>query len=69
MSEPLADMSTLEMFILINNPITDKGLQEIKWLGGLTRIALNNTKVTAAAVADLQQALPKCKIEWDAPKN
>ena len=60
-------MPTLEHLSLYNGPITDAGLTELKRLKRLTLLRLPGTKITAAGVADLQQALPKCKIEWDAP--
>jgi hypothetical protein len=31
----------------------------------LTALDLKGTKVTAAGIAKLQKALPKCKIEWN----
>jgi serine/threonine protein kinase/Leucine-rich repeat (LRR) protein len=33
----------------------------------LTRLSVSETKVTPAAVAALQKALPDCKIDWDGP--
>lgn len=63
-----AQMQSLEQLSLHNSPITDQGLPELKTLKKLTRLDLTGTKVTAAGVADLQQSLPNCKIEWDAPQ-
>jgi hypothetical protein len=41
-------------------------LEECK---SLTLLKLKGSKATAAQVAALQQALPKCKIEWDEPAS
>ncbi len=60
----LATMGTLETLVLANNPVTDAGLAEFKKLTGLTVLNVAGTKCTAAGVADLQRALPKCKITW-----
>ncbi len=65
----IAEMPTLEQLSLTKSPVTDAAIPELKKLKGLTILHLFGTKVTAAGVADLQQALPKCKIEWDAPKE
>ena len=64
-----AEMQTIEKLGFSNSPITDAALPELKQLKGLVILHLFGTKVTAAGVADLQQALPNCKIEWDAPKE
>src|SRR5438552_2461631 len=42
--------------------VTDAGLKELKDLKKLTLLWLRDTKVTDAGVADLQKALPACKI-------
>ena len=42
--------------------VTDAGLKELKDLKQLTSLNLAETKVTADGVADLQKALPGCKI-------
>lgn len=65
----LATMEKLQTLGLGNNPITDKGLSELKGLQNLKAIHLRGTKVTAAGVADFQQALPDCKIDWDGAKE
>jgi hypothetical protein len=44
--------------------VSDVGVTEIARLEGLTTLYLNDTNVTGAGVAELQKALPKCKIEW-----
>ena len=68
MAVQLAKIQTLDALDLTKSPITDAALPELKQLKGLTMLRLLGTKVTAAGVADLQRALPNCKIEWDAPK-
>ena len=40
----------------------DEGLVHLKRLTNLESHYLSDTKVTDAGVAELQQALPKCKI-------
>jgi len=47
--------------------VTDAGLQYLKGLSELYWLWLDNTKVTDAGVRKLQQALPKCMIEWTPP--
>ena len=47
---------------LIGTTITDAGLVHLKRLTRLQRLVLDFTKVTDAGVADLQKALPNCKI-------
>ena len=42
--------------------ITDAGLVHLKGMTGLSMLLLQGTKVTDAGVADLQKALPDCKI-------
>lgn len=64
-----AEMQTIEKLGFSNSPLTDAALPELKQLKGLVILHLFGTKVTAAGVADLQKALPNCKIEWDAPKE
>jgi hypothetical protein len=43
--------------------VSDAGLKELAELKTLTSLNLQNTKVTAEGVKELQTALPKCKIE------
>ena len=47
--------------------ITDAGLEHLKGLNHLSELRLGAAKVTDAGVKTLQQALPKCKIEWKPP--
>jgi internalin A len=48
--------------------VTDSGLVHLKGLTKLLELDLRKTKVTTAGVADLQKAIPNCKIEWDGAK-
>jgi hypothetical protein len=49
--------------------VTDAGLEHLKNLTRLKELDLYDTKVTAAGVAELQKALPKCQIRFGpAPK-
>jgi hypothetical protein len=61
----LADMGGLEHLRIGGNPVTDKGLAALKKLKALHFLDVRNTRVTEACVADLQQALPACKIQRD----
>ena len=47
---------------LIGWRITDAGLVHLKELTSLETLTLSETQVTDAGVAELQQALPDCKI-------
>jgi hypothetical protein len=42
--------------------VTDAGLKELAQIQGLTILDIRHTKLTKAGVAELQKALPKCKI-------
>ena len=52
----------LKRLNLRQSQITDAGLMHLKRLTNLEELWLNNTKITDAGVADLQKALPTCKI-------
>ena len=47
---------------LSNTRVNDAGLVHLERLTKLEQLTLFDTKVTAAGVKKLQQALPKCKI-------
>ena len=47
---------------LAGTKVTDAGLKELKDLKQLTYLQLGHTGVTDDGVADLQKALPGCKI-------
>ena len=58
----LADLKQLTWLSLTVTRVTDAGLKELADLKQLTTLNLEDTKVTADGVADLQKALPGCKI-------
>ena len=67
---PVADLSPLRGMPLtflwcLNAPVSD--LSPLEDCKNLRELKVIKTKVTAAAVAALQKALPNCKIEWDDP--
>ena len=41
------------------------GIRHLEGLTNLTALDLRKTKASAAGIAALQKALPKCKIDWD----
>ena len=43
--------------------ITDAGLVHLKGLTNLRLLSLKKTQITSAGIAELQKALPNCKIE------
>jgi hypothetical protein len=60
-------LKTLEWLDLRDTKITDAGLKSLKGLTNLRSLSLQGTRVTAAGAKELQQALRKCKIEWEPP--
>jgi hypothetical protein len=58
----LKDMPQLTQVGLMETQVTDAGLIHLKNLRNLTALALEKTKVSEAAKADLKAALPKCGI-------
>ncbi|MBS0210775.1 MAG: protein kinase [Planctomycetes bacterium] len=66
----ISDLSPLQGLPLatlrcMQNPIAD--LSPLEDCETLKNLNVTRTKVTPASVADLQKALPNCKIEWDDP--
>ena len=59
----VAKLTQLSTLVLDDTPITDMGLKEVARLTQLQYISLLGTQVTDASVADLQKALPNCKIK------
>ena len=51
--------------LLDETSVSDAGIEHIRQLRGLREVRFNHTKVTAAGVASLRAALPKCKIVWE----
>jgi hypothetical protein len=62
--EHLEELTQLQYLSLAGNPITDAGLERLKGLTRLQWLSLDGTKVTDAGVKKLEQALPKCKIQF-----
>ena len=58
----LKDLNQLTSLDLHQTQVTDAGLKELKDLKQLTSLNVYETQVTANGVADLQKALPGCKI-------
>ena len=58
----VAKLQKLKTLFLASTQITDEGLVMVAKLQNLRSLGLNNTKVTAVGVADLQKALPNCRI-------
>ncbi len=61
---PLSGMTMLTLYCY-ETPLTN--LAPLKTCSKLNKLTLKGTNVTAVSVAELQQALPECKIEWDDP--
>ena len=49
---------------LSGTEVTDAGLKELAALKNLTTLHLGHTQVTDAGLKELQQALPRCEIDW-----
>ena len=58
----LKGLTNLEQLDLVDTQVTDAGLVHLKGLTKLRTLFLDSTQVTDAGIADLQKALPKCKI-------
>ena len=59
----IAKITTLERLTISGSGrVTDAGLRHLGTLQKLTSLDVNRTKATAKGVADLQTAIPKCKI-------
>ena len=58
----LKGLTGLQTFYLGETQITDAGLVHLKGMAELQWLYLQRTKVTDQGVADLQKALPNCKI-------
>jgi serine/threonine protein kinase len=58
----LSGMTGLTNLSLSYNPLTDRGLRELLPLTELKEVAVSNTSITSAGAAELQAALPDCKL-------
>ena len=63
----LKELKNLEHLLLAENQISDAGLEHLKALTKLQWLDIKRTAITDAGVADLQKALPNCKIETNIP--
>jgi Protein kinase domain/Concanavalin A-like lectin/glucanases superfamily len=63
LAAPLAEMEQLEQLGVWGNPLTDKTLAAFKKLKRLQTLDIHDTQATEAGVAELQKALPNCKIQ------
>ena len=61
----LKDLKNLKKLGLGLTPVTDLGLQHLHGLKNLESLDLQETKVTPQGIAELQKALPNCKIVSD----
>ncbi len=61
----LRGLTKLKIVCLNNTRVTDAGLRHFEGALQLEELQLHGAKVTAEGVVKLQQALPKCQIEWD----
>jgi len=46
--------------------LNDQSIEQLKEIRAFSELDIKGTKVTADGVAELQKALPNCKIYWDA---
>jgi Leucine-rich repeat (LRR) protein len=58
----VGQLKGLERLSMASSAINDIGLEPLKGLKGLQELNLSGTKVTDGGIADLQKALPKCRI-------
>ncbi len=59
-------MPQIRSLNLMNNPLLDDAaLAPLGEMRNLKVVQLQGTKVTAAGIAKLRQALPNCEIQWD----
>jgi serine/threonine protein kinase/Leucine-rich repeat (LRR) protein len=68
----LAELRQLKRLSLAGSALTDEGIQHLAALANLESLDLRGTKTTAAGVAELQAALPKCQFvlgEADLPAS
>lgn len=61
--EHLKLLANLEWLIVYNTGITDKGISHLKEMKKLRRLGVTSWKLSEKACAELQKALPECKID------
>ena len=64
----ISRLSSLQALYICESHVTDAGLPHLKSLTNLTNLGMTDISFTAAGVADLQAALPNCKIGWDSER-
>jgi hypothetical protein len=65
LAKNLAELKRLERLSLVGANLTDAGIRHLAGLPNLESLDLRRTKASAAGIAELQKALPNCKIIWD----
>lgn len=65
----VANLPALKRLVLENTQIDDRGLACLRDTATLTYLNVEITDTSAAAVAELQQALPRCKIDHSARRQ
>ena len=63
----LTGLENLKSLNLAANQVTDAGLVHLAGLTALEYLNLSRTQVTDVGVAELQTALPSCRIETQEP--
>jgi len=63
----LSKLPTLRYLQLARNQLTDDAVTPLTKLSSVRVLNLQKTKVTAAGIAELRKALPRCAIFWDGP--
>ena len=59
--EGLTNLTELD---LVGTQVTDAGLVLLKGFTNLKNLGLSNTKITRGEIAELQKALPNCRISY-----
>jgi len=58
----LAELKQVKRLSLAGSGLTDEGIKHLAGLTNLEWLDLRRTKASAAGVAELKKALPKCKV-------
>ncbi len=66
LAKNLAELKRLKRLSLVGASLSDAGIRHLEGLTNLTALDLRKTKASAAGIDRLRQALPTCRIEWDA---
>jgi len=59
----LKGLTNLWMLVLIQTQVTDAGLEHLKGMTKLQMLDVRRTQVTDAGVAEVEKALPECRIK------